>query len=127
MVSTRRHSRDRSTVQSVERSLDILECLAGDENGIGILELSHRVSLHPSTVHRLLSTLFSRGYVRQDRRNGCYSLGARTLTLAQSFHSQHGLRRDAHPFLERLMQESGETANIIILDDDEAVYIDQVP
>ncbi len=125
MVSTGKRSHDRSKVQSVERCLDILECLADAENGIGILELSHRVSLHPSTVHRLLSTLLTRGYVRQDRRNGCYALGARTLALAQSFYAQHDLRRDAHPFLERLMQETGETANLIILDDDQAVYIDQ--
>ncbi len=125
MVPTHKRSHDRRQVQSVERCLDILECLADVENGLGILDLSHRVSLHPSTVHRILSTLVARGYVRQDRRNSSYSLGARTLTLAQSFGDQHDLRRDAHPFLECLMQETGETANLIILNDDEAVYLDQ--
>lgn len=126
MLSKNNHSHDRSKVQSVERCLDILESLAVAENGIGILDLSNRVSLHPSTVHRLLSTLLARGYVRQDSRNSRYSLGARTLALAQSFHEQHNIRTDAHPFLQRLMQESGETANLIVLDCDEAVYIDQV-
>lgn len=126
MVLSRKHSNDRSTVQSVERCLDILEGLADAENGIGILDLSHRISLHPSTVHRILSTLLLRGYVRQDKRNGHYSLGTRTLALAQSFHEQRNLRADAHPFLQLLMQETGETANLIVLDCDEAVYIDQV-
>ncbi len=127
MVSSLKHSHDRSKVQSVERCLDILECLSEAENGIGILDLSSRVSLHPSTVHRFLSTLLVRGYVRQDRRNGSYSLGAHTLALGQAFNEQHSLRGNAHPFLERLMEETGETANLIILDSDEAVYVDQVP
>ncbi len=127
MLSKDNHPHDRSKVQSVERCLDILESLAIAENGIGILDLSNRVALHPSTVHRLLSTLLTRGYVRQDNRNGRYSLGARTLALAQSFHEQHNIRNDAHPFLERLMQETGETANLIVPDCDEAVYVDQVP
>lgn len=127
MVSSRKRPHDRSMVQSVERCLDVLECLADAENGMRILDLSNRVSLHPSTVHRFLSTLLMRGYVRQDRRNGRYSLGARSLALAQSFYDQHNLRADAHPFLEHLMQESGETANLIVLDHDEAVYIDQAP
>ncbi len=127
MPSSRKPPRDRSKVQSVERCLDLLECLSDAKNGIGILDLSDRVSLHPSTAHRLLATLLTRGYVRQDRRNGRYSLGVRALALAQSFSEQHSLRADAHPFLVRLMQATGETANLIILDCDEAVYIDQVP
>jgi IclR family KDG regulon transcriptional repressor len=127
MLSKDNHPHDRSKVQSVERCLDILESLAVAENSIGILDLSNRVALHPSTVHRLLSTLLARGYVRQDSRNGRYSLGARALALAQSFHERQDLRTDAHPFLQRLMQETGETANLIVLDCDEAVYVDQVP
>ncbi len=127
MLSKDTRPHDRSKVQSVERCLDILESLAVAENGIGILDLSSRVSLHPSTVHRLLSTLLARGYVRQDSRNGRYSLGVRALALAQSFRERQDLFADAHPFLQRLMQETGETANLIVPDGDEAVYVDQVP
>jgi IclR family transcriptional regulator, KDG regulon repressor len=121
------HTHDRNTVQSVERSLDILEELAVAENGIGIIDLSSRVSLHASTVHRLLATLVSRGYVRQDNQNGRYILGRGALALAQSFHARQDIRNEARPFLQQLMEESGETANLIVLDSDEAVYIDQVP
>lgn len=119
-------TRDRNKVQSVERSLDLLEALSEAEGGIGILDLSARVSLHASTAHRLLSTLLSRGYVCRTSPNGLYALGPRALALAQSFSARRDFRF-AHPFLEQLMEETGETANLSILDRDQAVYIDQVP
>ncbi len=42
-----------STVQSVERTLDIVEALAVNRTGIGVTELSKGLNLHKSTVHRL--------------------------------------------------------------------------
>ncbi len=121
-----RSSKNRATVQSVERAFDILETLAAEQGELGILDLSERVRLHPSTVHRLLTTLLQSGYVRQNDRTGRYSLGARLLQLGRVIHNHSTLRAEARPFLERLMQASGETTNLSILDRDEAVYIDQV-
>jgi DNA-binding IclR family transcriptional regulator len=119
--------RDHATVQSVERSLDILEALAAAGDEVGVLDLSKRVSLRASTVHRLLATLVLRGYARQNSQTGRYSLGPRALQLSHAFHNGSDLRAEAHHFLQRLMEESGETANLTILDHAEAVYIDQVP
>lgn len=119
-------SKNRATVQSVERAFDILEALAAAKGELGILDLSERVHLHPSTVHRLLMTLLQRGYVRQSDQTGRYSLGARLLQLGRVIHDHSTIRAEAHPFLERLVQASGETTNLSILDHDEAVYIDQV-
>ena len=118
--------RDRATVQSVDRSLDILEALAAVRDEVGILDLSKRVSLRASTVHRLLATLVLRGYARQNNPTGRYSLGPRALQLGRAYHDRSDLRAEAHPFLQRLMEASGETTNLSILDHAEAVYVDQV-
>lgn len=129
MAGKGKENGERVTVQSVERSLDILEALAAASSGaggVGIVDLSNRVSLHVSTVHRLLATLIVRGYVRQTEQSGRYSLGPRALQLGRAFHNQSDIRAEAHPFLQRLMEESGETANLMVLDHDEAVYIDQI-
>jgi IclR family acetate operon transcriptional repressor len=127
MVKKDKGLRDRVTVQSVDRSLDILETLAAVGDEVGIVDLSKRVSLRASTVHRLLATLAQRGYVRHNSPTGRYSLGARALQLSHAFHNGSDLRAEAHHFLQLLMEESGETANLTILDHAEAVYIDQVP
>jgi DNA-binding IclR family transcriptional regulator len=117
---------DRGRVQSLDRALDILEALAGAGRGIGIVDLSARVGLHASTVHRLLATLVMRGYARQSPRSQRYSLGTRVLQLGRSFHDRSDLRQEAHRYLQQLTENSEETANLVMRDGDEVVYIDQV-
>ena len=48
---------EKATVQSIDRALSIIETLAGEKEGLGVTEISTRVGLHKSTVHRLLSAL----------------------------------------------------------------------
>ncbi|WP_432667070.1 helix-turn-helix domain-containing protein [Wukongibacter baidiensis] len=47
-------------VQSVDRAFDILEALRTGE--VGLVELSKKVGLNKSTVHRLLNTLIYRAH-----------------------------------------------------------------
>ena len=50
--------------QSVARAVDILELLA--ENGsLGVRDIARRMTLSPTIVHRLLSTLASTGFAEQ--------------------------------------------------------------
>jgi DNA-binding IclR family transcriptional regulator len=84
------------------------------------------VALHTSTVHRLLATLAAQGYVRQNPDTGRYALGPKAIRLAEAYLGQLDLRRVARPFLERLTQETGETANLVIQDGRAALYLDKV-
>jgi len=113
-------------VQSVARALTLLEALADQHGGIGIAELSRRVGLHVSTAHRILGTLVNRGYARQSPETGRYALGAKTFHIAESYLGQIDLRRLLRPVLERLSRDTGETANLVILDGWEALYLDKV-
>jgi DNA-binding IclR family transcriptional regulator len=113
-------------VQSVVRALTLLEALADQHGDIGIAELSRRVGLHVSTAHRILGTLVSRGYARQSPESGRYALGAKTFHIAESYLGQMDLRRLVRPVLERLSRETGETANLVILDGRDALYLDKV-
>jgi DNA-binding IclR family transcriptional regulator len=117
---------ERSTVQAVTRALGLLDALADSRGEVGIADLSRRVQLHVSTVHRLLGTLLAQGYVRQNPESGRYALGARALHLADAFLIQTDLRRVVRPVLERLCRETGESANLVILDGREAMYLDKV-
>ena len=116
----------RPKVQSVDRTLDVLESLASRRGATGISELSQLVGLHVSTVHRLLATLVDRGYVRQDPESSRYHLGSRVFTLASAADLHLDLRLVARPYLERLMRHSGETANLVTSSESEVVYLDQV-
>lgn len=111
-------------VQSVTRAFGLLETL-GDLGGeAGISELASASGLAVPTIHRLVRTLVSLGYVRQlaSRR---YALGPGLVRLGDQ--AGRLLATWARPALERLEQSSQETANFAILDGDMVVYVAQVP
>jgi IclR family acetate operon transcriptional repressor len=100
----------------------VLEALAAG-GSLGISEVAAGTRLPDGTAHRLLRTMVARGYARQgpDRR---YSLGTRLLTLGDG--ARRSTAASARPFLGRLVELSGETANLAVLEGDQAVYVAQV-
>lgn len=113
-------------VQSLIRGLSILESLATAEAGLTLTDLSQRVSLPPSTAHRLLATLESTGYVYQAGDLGLWYVGLQAFTVGSAFLANRDFVAQSHTYLRRLMEQSGETANLAILDSTEAVFIAQV-
>jgi DNA-binding IclR family transcriptional regulator len=119
--------RARRSVQSVDRALDLLEALSAADGEVSITALATRTGLHVSTVHRLLSTLLRRGYVRQNPETSRYYVGARLATLSEGRSRFGELRLRARPILRAITESTRETANLVILDDAAAVYIETVP
>lgn len=113
-------------VQSIDRALSIVEEIARAGQDLGVTELARRLSLNKSTVHRLLSTLESRGYVEQNHETGRYGLGLKILELGSSAANRLALRDIARPVLEQLSRDLGEAVNLVVLSGGEAVYIDKV-
>ncbi len=111
-------------VQSLERAFDLLERMADAGGEVGLSELSTASGLPLPTIHRLMRTLVACGYVRQ-QPNRRYSLGPRLIRLGES--ASRLLGTWARPYLARLVEETGETANMALLDGDEIVYVAQVP
>ncbi|MEU3350932.1 IclR family transcriptional regulator [Streptomyces sp. NPDC037389] len=111
-------------VQSLERAFDLLERMADAGGEVGLSELSTSSGLPLPTIHRLMRTLVACGYVRQ-QPNRRYALGPRLIRLGES--SSRLLGTWARPHLARLVDETGETANMALLDGDEVVYVAQVP
>ncbi|MCX5600526.1 IclR family transcriptional regulator [Streptomyces phaeochromogenes] len=111
-------------VQSLERAFDLLERMADAGGEVGLSELSVSSGLPLPTIHRLMRTLVACGYVRQ-QANRRYALGPRLIRLGES--ASRLLGTWARPYLARLVEETGETANMALLDGDEIVYVAQVP
>ncbi|WP_069812464.1 IclR family transcriptional regulator [Streptomyces sp. TP-A0874] len=111
-------------VQSLERAFDLLERMADAGGEVGLSELATTSGLPLPTIHRLIRTLVGCGYVRQ-QPNRRYSLGPRLIRLGES--ASRLLGTWARPYLARLVAETGETANMALLDGDEVVYVAQVP
>ncbi|MEE9181886.1 MAG: IclR family transcriptional regulator [candidate division NC10 bacterium] len=122
-MAHRRKEKSEYVVQSVDRALDILEAFNYQEEELGVTELSQKLGLHKNNVFRLLATLECRGYIEQDKRTGNYRLGIKTFEVANIFIHHLGLRRQARPVLEEMVNRCDETAYLGILDGPEVVYV----
>ncbi|MGB5822821.1 MAG: IclR family transcriptional regulator [Proteocatella sp.] len=112
-------------VQSVERVLDIIEVLATDNAGLGVTEISNRVCLHKSTVHRLLGTLVQRGYA-QKSDDGNYKIGLKLVEAVSCYINSLELQTEARPYLAQITANLGLTAHLGVLDGDKVVYIEKL-
>ncbi|WP_298888086.1 IclR family transcriptional regulator [uncultured Serinicoccus sp.] len=119
---SREHERPRG-VQSVDRALDIVELLAGT-SPLGVTEIAREVGLAPGTTHRLVSGLAARGWVRQDADRR-YAVGPAALRVGDA--SYRALGTAAAPALREAVLETGETANLAVLEGDAMVYVAQSP
>jgi DNA-binding IclR family transcriptional regulator len=93
---------------------------------LGVTELSHTLGLGKSTVHRLLTSLASRGYVRKNPDTERYCLGFKAFEVASMVAGRGTIREIAAPFLRALMLATKETVHLGVLDEWEVVYIDKI-
>jgi DNA-binding IclR family transcriptional regulator len=101
-------------IQSVAHALDVLEQFFGEQDELGVTELSKRLKLHKNNVFRLLATLEARGYIEQNKATENYRLGMRCLHLGCSYVKQMGLVRQARPILAELARKSRESAFVAV-------------
>jgi len=115
-------------VQSLTRGLKLLEFIAESHGSVALTELAQQAGLPNSTTHRLLTTMQQQGFVRQVGDLGLWTIGAHAFVIGSSFLQSRNLLALVHPMLRSLMEESGETVNLAVLDlsDHQAVIIDQV-
>jgi IclR family transcriptional regulator, acetate operon repressor len=113
-------------VQSLTRGLTILERLAEVEGGMTLTDVAARVGLPASTAHRLLTTLEQSGFVYQSGDLGLWYVGLKAFRVGSAFASNRDFVGESHPYMRRLVETSGETANLAIMDHREVVFISQV-
>jgi IclR family transcriptional regulator, acetate operon repressor len=114
----------KDSVQSVERAFELLEIMASAGPSIAFGELAARAELPQPTIHRLVRTMLRMGYVRQ-LPNRHYALGPSLIRLGESATQLIGAW--SRPHLAELVERTGESANMAVLDNDMAVYVAQVP
>jgi len=110
-------------IKVLDKSLFILETLLQHSSSISIMEISKKLKIYPSTIHRILNTLKYRGYVEQNPVNQKYQLGLKLVELGMARYHQIDLVKEAHPFLKELVDLCNETVHLGILDQEEVLYI----
>jgi DNA-binding IclR family transcriptional regulator len=115
----------KNPVQSAERIFGVLEMLAVT-GPIGLVELSTKLALHKSTVHRLLLSLICMGYVNQDEETGKYMLSFKIVELSGKILSKVDIITKVRPFIEELANSCRETVHFVQRRGTDVFYLDKV-
>ncbi|MGI5320934.1 IclR family transcriptional regulator [Actinomadura nitritigenes] len=108
------------TSQTLSRGLDVLRLLAGPEAPLSTARIAAELGLSRAIVYRLVSTLAEHGLVRRNP-DGSLAIGLGALQLTQNLHA--GLRDTANEYLDRLANEAGATAHLVVADGDDALAL----
>ncbi|TCK21655.1 IclR family transcriptional regulator [Pseudonocardia endophytica] len=110
-----------STVRNAAR---LLKEFRTREEALGVSELSRRLGLGKSVVHRLLVTLAAEGLIEHDERG--YRLGIVMYELGEAVRVHMDLHAAAAPVLVHVREQTGESVQVGVLDGAEVVYVDRL-
>jgi len=89
--------KDKNVVKSVVKAMKVFEELAYHGSPLSLSRLSQRVNINISTVHR-------------------------SIIITHNFD----LRNLVHPYMEEIQASCNETTNLVVLENNQVVYLDQV-
>lgn len=112
--------------RTADRALDVLLCFSLETPALTMTQISEKVGLNKSTIHRLLATLEEKRFVRRDPDTGIYRLGFRLLQMANLALEDMNIRHFSLQYMKNLGEEFRETVDLAVLDDDEVIFIDTV-
>jgi len=113
-------------MKTIQKALDILELFLHRGEELGLAEIASLTGLNISTAHRIVGTLVKRGYLSQRQKRQKYSLSIKLLQFSHVLSKRMRVRDVALPILEGLNKMVGESVNIAILDQNEAVYVEHI-
>lgn len=115
-------ARGTGTVQVIRRVAAILRALHDAPEGLSLSQLSERVDLARSTIHRLVTTLEEERFVNSSPDG--YRLGPGLMSLVRNDDAD--IARKARPFMVSLSRQLQETVDLAVLEQDTVHFIDQV-
>jgi DNA-binding IclR family transcriptional regulator len=106
-------------------ALAVLRAFATHTHGLTVQQIATGAGMSRVAVTRILPDLVESDLLHADP-DGTYSLGLELVSLASRVGWVDRLRIAARAHLVRLRDATKETANLIVLDGDHAIYVDQV-
>jgi DNA-binding IclR family transcriptional regulator len=103
-----------STIRTINRVCDILNCFNNRITRLTLTEISIKVGIPKSTTHRLLEALRSQGFINYDSLSRTFQLGYQLIRWGTDAQAGVDVRNIAFPYLQELTDVTGETAILSI-------------
>ena len=112
-------------INSLVKSMKVLEQLV-EKGEMSILELTESSGMGKSTVHRILGTFKSMGYVDQNKENLKYFPTLKIFQLGTKASNRIPLKKIIRPYLQEIYDKCHETVNFGIVDSGDLIYLDKI-
>ena len=118
---------------TLDKSLQIIDLLSKNPQGLSLLEMSNMIGFPRSTIHHMLSTFLPYDYVSQDTETKKYSLGFKFLSVGRVILDNLDIRKIARKYLFELHDECRErhgecevAIHLAILRNGKVIYVDKI-
>lgn len=131
-VAPRRRGRpptsdSKETVRSVRWAFEVLELVGRHYTGLTFADITSALAIPAVTGNRILATMTQCDYLTLDEATGHYTHGPAFTRITNDVIDLRTRFRDlGRTYLHELVERTGETANLAILDGLQAAYLDQV-
>jgi IclR family KDG regulon transcriptional repressor len=125
-TSSRNNDLSIYTVPAVDRAVRILLMLSDGTQGMTLAEIAAATGWHKSSVHKILITLDSHGFLERDESTKRYSPGIELMRCGQSLLKSMQANHSAKIFLKELADYSGETATLAVVRGKRIVIVEVV-
>ena len=116
---------DGNIILSVAKAMDLLRTLSLAGKPLSLKELAQQCGYPKSTVFGLLTTMRSCDVITQTAE-GKYTLGLRLFEYGRQVERSWDISLVAHPYMERLCQQTGASVMLSICEGDSVITLDQV-
>lgn len=116
---------EQNTIKSLDRAMMVFEYLS-ETSGKTLSALASDLGQSPATVYRILTTLEARGMVEMDATEQVWHIGPNAFVIGAKFLKRSSLLERARPILRKLMEDTGETANLGIEQSGSVLFVSQV-
>ncbi|MBV7273690.1 IclR family transcriptional regulator [Clostridiaceae bacterium UIB06] len=117
---------ERKNINSVVKSLKILECFSREVKELKLTEISKMLEMPKSTTSNLIYTLLDMGYIEQNNENGKFSLGAKLFILGKVFEHHLNMVEIAKPYMETLRNKFNESVHLSISYNNAGICIEKI-
>jgi len=111
---------------SVKKAFQILKLISGANHGLGITELANSLEMSKGTVHGIIAALEDSGAIMRAPVTKKYTLGVTLFELGKLAYSQIDLKALARPVMEELMERTGESVYVGVMNGDHITILDIV-
>lgn len=110
-------------VKSLEKALILLRLLIEERQPLSLTEIAKKLNFGKGTVHRILATLRSHQFVRQDPKTLKYGLGFMAAEMNTAIKAEDYIVKIMKPHLKKLSESCSEAISASILEFNEIRYI----